>query len=685
MNVDGSNEADLGNKVLIGIDIGGTFTDLTVFDLNSSELHAFKVPSDPVSPDNAVMAVLSKAGIDLTSCRLVVHGTTVATNALLERNGPRIALITTAGFRDVIELGRTTRLVPGTLYNPYFRRTPPFVQRRDRYTVVEDMSVDGQSEAVPKFSEIDPIIADIVENDIESVAICFLNSYCDPTHEQSVAEWVGERVPYVSTSAAVLNEVREFERFSTCVVNAYLMPMMSEYAGRLRARLVQKGLTGPFYTMASNGGLLSEEMVHEHPVRTLLSGPAAGVAATAYLSEMLNSPNVIAYDMGGTSTDVALVSEGKWPVKAEAIIDGILIRTPQLDIHTIGAGGGSIASRDDGDSLLVGPASAGAQPGPACYGNGGTEPTVTDANVVLGRLGAGQLLGGSLELKYDAAEVALKKLGCEMELDTVPMAAGVLRLAVAKMAQAIYEVSVARGYDPREFCLIPYGGAGPLHACEVADEIGIENVVVPPNPGTFSAYGGLCAPRFRDAVQTLLKTLSNPLDLLWQRANEMGEDLLSKFREEGVDERLLALRFSLDLRYQGQAHELGVGVPEKATLEVIQSNFEKIFRRQYGRLDKDKDIEIVNLRVTAEVAPNRPQLSEIPDEGGGFSAAGERSVFHSGDWLPTPVYKRAEISKNCVISGPAIVEEMTATTYLPPQWQLQVGTFGELRMVRNER
>ena len=427
-----ANEAT-ANDLIAGVDIGGTFTDLTIHDPVTGAVTAVKAPSDRVQPEQGVLAAIGKAGVDLRRCRFMVHGTTVATNAMLERSGPRVAMVTTEGFRDVVELGRTTRLVPGTLYDPYFRRTPPFVSRRDRHVVTERMSPDGVSETRPDPAEVEQVLDAVAESGAEAVAVCFLNSYADAAHEQAVAAQARRRFDCVTASAEVLNEVREFERFSTCTVNAYLMPLMSRYVARLVERLREGGLGGSFYTMASNGGLMSEPLVRALPVRTVLSGPAAGISAAAYLMEALGIDSFVTYDMGGTSTDVALVAGGAWPVKRETVLDGILLKVPQLDIHTIGAGGGSIAHRDPGGSLVVGPQSAGAVPGPACYGKGGEAPTVTDANVVLGRLGSGQRLGDSLEIDADAARAAVARLAASLNLDTGAMAEGIVRVAVARM------------------------------------------------------------------------------------------------------------------------------------------------------------------------------------------------------------------------------------------------------------
>ena len=670
--------------LVIGIDVGGTFTDLTVFDPSRGTLEAFKTPSDRAAPENGVMAALEKAGANLAHCELVVHGTTVATNALLERRGAETALLTTEGFRDVVELGRTTRLVPGTLYDPYFQRTRPFVRRRYRYTIHERSSPDDTELDPPCENTLEAIGDAIARAGIESVAVCFLNSYANPANEEAALEILSRRVPYVTTSSAVLNEVREFERFSTTVVNAYLMPLMGQYTERLGARLAEGGLSGPYYTLASNGGLLSNQQTQSFPVRTILSGPAAGVAAADRLGAAIGARNFISYDMGGTSTDVALVAQGEWPLRRETILDGTLVRMPQLDIHTIGAGGGSVAHCDLGGSLGVGPRSAGARPGPASYGHGGIEPTVTDANVVLGRLGSGQRLGDSLDIDHSAAEQVVGELGRVLELDTAEMAAGILKVAVAKMAQAIYEVSIARGYDPREFVMIPFGGAGPLHACEVAEEIGIDRVAVPPDPGTFSAFGSLCAARFRDQVKTVMRPVTeSAIDALWLEGAELEADLATHFWSEGVDITELTHHYEVDARYLGQAHELTIKLSKHATAVNIIDAFEQAFERQYGRVDADKDVEIVNLRVTARLAPRAiglgPRPTSEPPQ-----LPSSRLVYGKDGWVQTPVHHRDALPSGTPLTGPLVVEEMTATTFVPQGWQMRIGEHGELFLTRSD-
>ena len=679
------------NDLIAGVDIGGTFTDLTIHDPTTGAVTAVKALSDRDRPEQGVLAAIDKAGVDLRRCRFMVHGTTVATNAMLERSGPRVAMITTEGFRDVVELGRTTRLVPGTLYDPYFRRTSPFVARRDRHVVPERMSPDGVSETRPDPAEVDKVLDTVAASDAEALAVCFLNSYADPAHEQAVAARARRRFDCVTASAEVLNEVREFERFSTCTVNAYLMPLMTRYVARLVERLHEGGLGGPFYTMASNGGLMSEPLVRALPVRTVLSGPAAGISAAAYLMEVLGVDSFVTCDMGGTSTDVALVAGGAWPVKRETVLDGILLKVPQLDIHTIGAGGGSIAHRDPGGSLVVGPQSAGAIPGPACYGKGGEAPTVTDANVVLGRLGSGQRLGDSLDIDAGAACAAVTRLAVSLDLDTSAMAEGIVRVAVARMAQAVYEISIGRGHDPRDFVLLPYGGAGPLHACLVAEELGIGRIVVPPDPGAFSAYGGLCSALFRDRMATRLRLLdAAAATALAAEASEMRAGLAEEFAAGGVSVADLVYRHELDARYIGQAHEITFAVSGEFGAAEIRARFEETFERHYGRLDRDKAIEIVNLRVVAEVPARPPALVSRADgiEGAAPAPAGEparRTVRIDGAPTGVAVHSRDSLAAGTVLAGPRIIEEMTATTYVPPNWSVKVGCFGELDLNRNPK
>ena len=673
----------MAGRYLIGIDVGGTFTDLTVFDLASGSTAAFKALSDRANPDRAVRAALAKSGVEPAAIELIMHGTTVATNAFLERRGARTALVKTRGFRDVIELGRTTRLTPGSLYDPYFRKAPPLATRRDRHVLAERVAADGSLIEAPDAAAIDALIATLRADGVEAIAVGFLNAYANPVNEATLLARLAETFDHVCGSAAVVNEAREYERFSTCVANAYVMPVMARYVGSLIAQLRRDGYFRPFYTMASHGGLLSAGAVAKTPVRTMLSGPAGGLTAARHLMTHLGCANYITYDVGGTSSDVALVADGAWPLKRETVLQGMIIRCPQLDIHTIGAGGGSLARLDAGDSLQVGPESAGSSPGPACYGLGGVEPTVTDANVVLGRLGAQQKLGATLAIDALLAHAAVERLAALRDTDTDTMADGIVRVANARMAAAIYEVSVARGFDPRDFALLPFGGAGPLHACDVANELGIPRVIVPPVPGAFSAFGTLCSGLLKDRSMTTLRRLDAAAVTAFEQVFErLAAELRREFIAEGVDTSTFTAERQVDARYAGQSHDLTIAIPAQAGEALIRERFEHAFEREYGRLDRDKSMEIVNLRVLGHVATATPGYPALPPQQSPGAPASHRKVRAGGVQYDTAVYERSALALGQTFDGPCVVEEMSATTWIPPGWTGQVGALGELCLDR---
>ncbi|WP_167858599.1 hydantoinase/oxoprolinase family protein [Methylobacterium nonmethylotrophicum] len=666
----------------VGIDVGGTFTDATVYDVAARTCSAVKVPSNRAAPDQAVLAVIAKSAAPACGIRRVVHGTTVATNALLERRGARAALVATRGFRDVIELGRTTRLTPGSLYDPYFRRPPPVIRRRDRHEVAGRVEASGAVSEPLDEADLDALGRALAADGVEAVAVGFLNAYRNPAHERRAKEILSRHLGFVTVSTDVLNEVREYERFFVTALNAVLMPIMARYVGALTEAVAEGYPAASFYTVASHGGLLTTQAVTEAPVRTILSGPAAGLAATRRLAEALGIARIIACDMGGTSTDVALVADGALPLKRETVLDGNVIRLPQLDIHTVGAGGGSIASLDGGGDLVLGPESAGARPGPACYGHGGTRPTVTDANAVLGRLGAGQELGRSLSLDAEAARRVVAALAKAAGLPTEAMAEAILDLAVAKMAAAVHEISVARGYDPAECALLCYGGAGPLHACLVAEALGIPRVVAPPDPGTFSAFGALCSALTLDRALTILaplgpEALARSAAFFASAAPAMRE----AFAEQGIDPDGFTLECQYDLRYEGQAHELTVPCTPDADAHALTAAFEAAFAREYGRLDRERGLVLVNVRAVGRVPVESPAwTAPLPGSG---RPLGRRTVWAEGEARPCPVWQRDDLSPGEPVAGPAVIEEMSATTYVPPGWTARAGRIGELDIRRN--
>jgi N-methylhydantoinase A len=672
--------------VLLGIDVGGTFTDAVAYDVAARKSFAVKVPSDRETPDQAVLAAIAKTGAPAAEITRVVHGTTVATNALLERRGAHAAFIVTHGFRDVIELGRTTRLAPGSLYDPYFRKPGPLIRRRDRYEVCGRMNAAGGVDEPLDEAGLETLGRALAAEGIEAVAVGFLNAYRNPAHERRAVEILQPHIRFVTISTDVLDEAREYERFYATALNAYLMPLMARYVAALTEGLEQSHAGARFYTVASNGGLLTAPAVCVAPVRTILSGPAAGLAATLRIAETLGVPRMIACDMGGTSTDVALVADYRLPLKREMVVQSEVVRLPQLDIHTVGAGGGSVASLDAGGGLHVGPHSAGARPGPACYGFGGTQPTVTDANVVLGRLGSGQELGRSLTLNGAAARHVVGLLASAAGLPTEAMAEAIVDVAVAKMAAAVYEISVARGYDPADCALLCYGGAGPLHACLVAEELGIPRVIAPPDPGTFSAFGALCSALTRDSTKSFLTEFS---DMTLAAAEaffaEQTQAMRAGFAAERIDTQAFTIERQLDLRYVGQAHELTIVVPDDsksddATSDAVVAAFEQVFLREYGRLDRDRKLFLVNARAVGRIPVEAPQW-RAPEGASGRGGA-HRKLHIQGAERECPVWIRTELGLGAEVAGPAIIEEMSATTYVPSGWVARCGGIGELDIVK---
>ena len=673
---------DREDSLLVGIDVGGTFTDLVLYNTKTKRFSALKVPSNRDQPDAAIISALDKSDADPKDIGLVVHGTTVATNALLERRGSKVAFITTKGFRDVLELGRTTRLVPRTLYVPHFKKPKALVDRCYRYAVEERTESNGSITSDVNLIELENVAKQLQGEGVEAVAIGFINSFKNTANELKAGRLFSAYFDYVSISTDVLNEMREFERFSVCVMNSYVQPVMARYGMALSKEIERRSKHTSFYTVGSNGGLLSTEAVKNQPVRSILSGPAAGVAATIHLAEEIHLQNIITLDVGGTSSDVALIANSKFPLKRETIFEGMIIKLPQLDIHTVGAGGGSIASLDDGGGLHVGPESAGAVPGPAAYGRGGSLPTVTDANVVLERLGANQQMGGSLCIDYEEAVTAISKIAIKAGITPENMAEAILRLAVAKIASAVQEISAMRGHDPRDFALVSYGGAGPLHAALVASEVGIKEVVIPPTPGAFSAFGTLCSPLTKDRSETVLQPITeNTLETARHIHNKLSSKLTSEFENEKRSTKGIHFEMQMDMRYEGQAHELTVAVDPDLPLDQIIEIFEKNFEKEYGRRDTGRVVELVNVRIIARLPVASPRWTKVKDGSG--SPKEKRQIYVSGESHNVPIWAREDLTQGSTITGPAVIEEMSATTFVPASWFAKLGRVGELSLRRS--
>jgi N-methylhydantoinase A/oxoprolinase/acetone carboxylase beta subunit len=635
----------------IGVDAGGTFTDFIVL-YDDGRIETFKMRSNPRSPAEVILA-----GIECAAGKAkaeVVHGSTVATNALLERKGAKTAFVTTAGFEDLIEIGRQNR---AELYNlmPAPRRL--LVDREMCFGVQERVYFDGSIAKKPTAAEWKRVASRLQRSGAKSVAICFLHAYQNSANERAAAKALTQAGVYLCTSHEISPEIREYERGSTTVVNAYVGPLMESYLGELERSPQGRRIA----IMQSNGGFLSARDARKHAVRTVLSGPAGGLVGALETARASGFKRVLGFDMGGTSTDVSLV-DGVARHTTEASVDGYPIRVPMLDIHTVGAGGGSIARVDAGGLLRVGPESAGADPGPACYGTG-IEATVTDAHVVLGRIGAEQLLGGAMKLDAERASAAVGRIARSLKIDLASAAAGILRVANANMERAIRVVSVERGHDPRDFALVAFGGCGGLHACEIALELGIRTVIVPEYAGALSALGMLMADAVRDYAAGVLGK---------RNVEKMFADLERRARREARSARPGAeIERTADLRYLGQSYELNVPWNNGDPAALFHREHEKI----YGYANPDRAVEIVTIRVRARTTLEKPKL--VRSGGAKPGKPAQRRVWTGGKWKNIDVWKRANLTDRAE-QGPALVLDYGSTTLVPPDWKFRVDRTGNL-------
>lgn len=672
----------------LGIDVGGTFTDLVLYDPVKKTITIDKVPSTPHNQAEGILAGMKRMGLPASALERMAHGTTVATNTALERNGAKIAALTTTGHRDVLVVGRGNRM---ELYNIKARPKEPLLSRSMCFEIDERVNAKGEVILALNEQQVAEVAEQLKKEGVQAVAVCFLHSYNNPTHELRCAELISQALPeaVVVTSAQVLPEYREFERFSTAAINAYVAPRMRRYLGDLEATLKQNGLTAQLQIMTSNGGSLPVSRVYDLPVLTMLSGPAAGVIATAHIGQQANHPNLITCDIGGTSTDVCLVQDGEFGMTTDGHVGTLPIKIRQIDIHTIGMGGGSIARNSAGGFLSVGPRSAGSRPGPACYGRGGIDPTVTDANVVLGRLSVDRLLGNEIKLDLEAAHEAIESLAKSVGLNVYQMAEGVLRLATIALAGAIKDISIMKGYDPRNFALMPYGGAGPLHAIDIAEELGMQTVVIPPLPGTFSALGLLIADSRRDYVKTSISALRDTdIQSVLRLLQELVVQANLEFDQSGFDATRRRFAASLDVRYSGQSFELSVPVDfEQSSMDSIEKNFQAIYLSRFGALS-NMTVEIVSYRVVASSLSDKPVMPELHKEGRSLSAALSRRrpvVFH-GQSVEVPIYQRDLLPLNIPIAGPTLIEENGSTTVVPADWNAELEYSGCLviRKIRSQ-
>ena len=671
---------------IVGVDVGGTFTDLVLFDTETESVKISKVPSTPENQSFGVMKALDSISVTLESLDALIHGTTVTTNALLERKVSRVGLITTRGFRDVLELGRRTRPKPYGMTGSF----ECIIPRELRLEVGERVDCDG--EVVEELNEADVLTAvkQLLESGAEALVIHFLHSYKNDSHERKAEEITRKTWPnsFVTRGSALVSEFREYERGTTAAINAGIQPVLHRYIERLQKKLKEGGYCKDLLVMQGNGGTVSSGIVAEDAVKTVMSGPASGVMAAAYTASQSGFSKVITYDMGGTSCDVGLIVNGIPQVTSELEIEYAMpIHIPMVDVHTIGAGGGSLALVNDAGLLQVGPESAGAQPGPICYGRGGKKPTITDANLVLGRLNPEALLAVDNPVSLGTVRNSLvEEVGAKLRLKNAEeIAAAIIRISNMNMAGALRLVSLARGYDPRDFALFAFGGAGPLHAVALARELGIPKVLVPMRPGITNAVGCVVADVRHDYVNSINIPLSqmemNQVDDIFCRQIEAGKKIIET---EGVEIEELLVIHDVDMQFQGQTHILNFPVQEtRLSRESLQSAFEKAYWDRFNVELPEIRAVLVNLH-TAVIGRRKPvplatlmsakeQKNTIDD-----CLSGTRRVWFESGWKETPVYKREFLTVNAKFKGPAVIEQLDTTIIVEPENQVEVDLEGNL-------
>ena len=650
--------------VVLGVDIGGTFTDFVLFD--GKELKTHKVISTPHNPAQAVFDGIRS--LDVSQKQMsIVHGSTVATNTLLERKGAKVALITTSGYEDVIEIGRQAR---SSLYDLFITRESPLVKKELRWGVQERVAATGEVLSGVRKGDLKKICIALRKQGIKSVAVCFLFSYKNPANEEIVMKELEHMGIHVSASNRILPEYREYERFSTTVVNAYVSPVMSKYLTSMEDGLETKDIR----IMQSNGGSISTGAAKEMAVNCILSGPAGGVAGASSIAKLAGIKNIISFDMGGTSTDVSLC-DGDVRLTTQTLINEIPIKIPVVDMMTVGAGGGSLAYVDPGGALRVGPQSAGADPGPVCYGKG-KEITVTDANLFLGRISAEFFLGGRMGLKTDKLPGYMDRLAKKLSMSSVRVAEGIIDVATANMARAIKVISIEKGFDVRDYTLVSFGGAGGLHACELAQSLLIKKILVPRNAGVLSAFGMTVTDIVKDYSRSVLlkvedKGYRKTLNLFKPLILQGMKDVLY----EGIRKSSITVENSVDIRYVGQSHELmlpfGNGYIEE---------FHKLHKITYGYANTDYEVEVVNIRVRVIGKTRKPSLKKRANIGRmeGEALSQKTKCYFRGKWLKTDIYNRNSIRTHSRIKGPALIAEDTSTTFLPPGYICNIDDYENL-------
>jgi N-methylhydantoinase A len=670
-------------SIRVGVEVGGTFTDLVAFD--EGEIIVTKVRSTPSSPDAGALNAIEASGIALDRVVDLGHGSTIATNAVLERKGARVAFITTSGFRDILLLQRHDRR---SIYDLRYKKPEPVVRRRDCFEVSERMGADGRELGeLDESAVLDDLIPRLRSGGYDAVAICLLNGYANPAHEERLAKLIRDALPgtLITRSSEVVRDFREFERASTTTLSAYVQPVVQSYLERFETSLQEAGFEGHLSVMQSNGGRLPAAAVGRNAISALFSGPAAGVVGAARQAGRSGFSNLITFDMGGTSTDVCLVEDGRPAVAAETELGGLPVQIPVLDIVTVGGGGGSIAWVDDGGMLRVGPQSAGADPGPACYGFGGQAPTVTDAQVVLGALRPEAFLGGKMRIDAEKSREVLQRLGEVFGLGVEDMAESVLKLVNANIVRAIQLVSTERGRDPRDYVLVPFGGAGPMHAADIADQLGIEQICVPPNAGVISAYGLLASDYLKYASITHKIPLADAATMGVPMFKKLREQLTGEFRDMKLAHEDLEFTYTADMRFVGQAFEVPVAFEAKRLDTLTQADFASAFEEAHQRLfyhggGAGQAVEIVSFRVGATLPVHDVAALRSPQRQD--SARHDQPLFEGGQWVECRHIASNAVGRGNTIEGPAVVEDATATLLIPSGWVAISGDADNLIMTK---
>ncbi|WNJ90200.1 hydantoinase/oxoprolinase family protein [Bosea sp. 685] len=670
--------------IRIAVDIGGTFTDIEILDASSGAIHQIKTPSTPADPSIGLLTGIREAserfGFPMQAVQYLLHGTTIATNAVLERKLPLGAIVTTAGFEDVMQIGRHGRT---DVYAITLAQPEPLVARRFCFGVTERVNAEGRITVPLDEDGVRRIATELARADVKSVAVCLLHGYANPAHERRIGAILAEMLPNIAITLAcdISPEIREYERMSTTALNAMLVPIVQRYTNRLAGRLRDEIPEAQVYLVQSNGGVSGLAKAGREPARLLLSGPSGGAAAARRLSVELCEPNLVAVDMGGTSFDVSVVHDGQISMVNEGEVDGLPVRLPMIEMRTIGAGGGSIAWVDDGNRLRIGPHSAGADPGPACYGKGGTRLTVTDANLLLGRLDGASFMGGAMPLDREAARKAAQEIACKLDLSIDQVAAGVIDVANSALATATRLSLFEKGMDPEDFALLSFGGAGGVHACEVAEELGISRVIFPAHASTLSAWGILWSDIAHDLSATQIGLFSELAPSLSDKAERLIVEAQALLAEDGVAPEAQRFEWAVDLRYAGQAFDLRVALDgadfSAVGIAKATAAFHDLHRQRFSYDEPQVAVEIVALRLKAVGGLAKP----VPARGGLHQAEAStrsRPVHGRHGAVATPVWDRDAISSSHPLAGPAIVEEPYTSVYLPAGWTILTHASGAL-------